>query len=93
MNTNDIIKSLGMMSPAQMPPRLINEIAAALQERDELRAAATDLLRALESIEFSVYDCCPGCHTERPNHQKWCKIGNALAKARNDGIDAINRES
>lgn len=39
MNTNDIIKSLGMVSPSEMPPRLINEIHAALTERDALRAA------------------------------------------------------
>ena len=49
MNTNDIIKSLNMMSlmsPAQMPPRLINEIHAALVERDEL----------LESVGYADHD-------------------------------------
>jgi DNA-binding HxlR family transcriptional regulator len=37
MKTNDLIKSLGMISPSVMPSRLINEIHAALVERDELR--------------------------------------------------------
>ena len=43
MNTDDITKSLGMISPPLMPRALINEIHAALVERDELRALLSDI--------------------------------------------------
>lgn len=37
MDTNDIIKSLGMMSPSVMPPSLINIIHERLEEADDIK--------------------------------------------------------
>lgn len=50
MNTNDIIKSLGMVSPVQMPPSLIDEIHKALVERDDLRAKHDEFMEAYNTV-------------------------------------------
>lgn len=76
MKTQDIIKSLGMISPSVMPPSLIEEIHERLAEGDELRSIIESLTPG--GSEF---------HNSTINQIEWVKsrLGSVgtVAKERN----------
>ena len=58
MNTNDIIKSLGMVSPSVMPPSLIKEIHERLADGDNLQRENGKMSRQIaeDSIKLMVFN-------------------------------------